>query len=114
MNILVAQTREEARAKAEVKIEEYKERLNLSEEQVQQVKDLRTKYRPEFQSIRDDESKTKSDKMRARADLMDEREAELEEILDDEQMAELKVIRSEMRENAKARKENRRGRRGGN
>ncbi|MEM6829591.1 MAG: hypothetical protein AAF551_03685, partial [Bacteroidota bacterium] len=79
--------------------------------QVQQLKDLKAKYKPEFETIRKDESKSKSDKMRARADLMDEREVELEAILDDQQLAELKVIRKEMKEKREERRAARRGKR---
>ncbi len=108
-NMLMAQNGKGQRAR--VRIEEYKERLNLSDEQTEQLKDLKSKYRPQFKAIREDESKSKSDKMRASADLMDERETELDAILDDKQMAELKVIRQEMRDKAKERRASKRGKR---
>lgn len=49
--------------------------------------------------------------MRAQADLMDQREVELEAILDDQQLAELKVIRKEMKEKREERRAARRGKR---
>ena len=111
-NILFAQE-EKIRERAEVKIEEYKERLNLSEEQLEQIKELKEKYKPEYKAIAEDESMNRSDKMRARADLFDKREAEMETILDEEQMTELKVIRKEVKANIKERRERRKARKKG-
>lgn len=116
-NILFAQgKREQIREKAVVKIEEYKERLNLSDKQVNDLKDLREEMKPEFEALKKDESKSRSDKMRLHADLIDKREARVEEILTDDQFAELQIIKKEVkqkridvREKRKERKKDRRG-----
>ena len=74
-NILFAQgKREQMREKAEVKIEEYKERLNLTEDQVADLKELRESIKPELEAIRKDESKSRSEKMRAHADIIEKQE----------------------------------------
>lgn len=111
-NILFAQgKREQMREKAEVKIEEYKERLNLTEDQVADLKELRESIKPELEAIRKDESKSRSEKMRAHADIIEKQEEEVAKILNDEQLTELEVIKKEVRENVKKRRDRRRDRR---
>lgn len=113
-NILYGQgKRDHMRQKAQVKIEEHKERLNLTEEQVADLKSLKEKMKPQFEEIRKDESLTKSDKMRAQADLLDERKEEVEKILDDEQLEELEKIRKEVQERREERMGKRKERREG-
>ena len=117
VNILFAQgKREEMKEKAEVKIEEYKERLNLSDKQENELKDLRAEMKPEFEALKKDESKSRSDKMRAHADLIEKREAKVAEILTEDQFAELQIIKEEVkqkrmdvREKRKERRQDRRG-----
>ncbi len=111
-NILYAQgKREKLREGAQVKIEEYKERLNLTEDQLADLKVLREEMKPQLEEIRQNESLTKPDKMRAHADLLEERQEEVEKILDDEQLAELAVIRKEVMEKRAERREKRKERR---
>ncbi|WP_424963491.1 hypothetical protein [Ekhidna sp.] len=113
VNILFAQNRREAvREKAEVKIEEYKERLNLTESQTADLKKLRESMKPELEAIRNDDSKSRSDKMRAKADIVEKQEKEVAKILNDEQLAELEVIKKEVRENVEKRRDRRKDRRG--
>lgn len=109
--IVWAQDGEKVRERAKVKIEEYKERLELTEAQIAEIKSLREKYAPEVQAIREDESTSKGDKMRAMADIVDQREAEMEAILSEQQMTELKAIQAEVKENMQERRERRRERR---
>ncbi len=113
-NVLNAQGRKEkAREKVEIKIAEHKERLNLTEDQVGDLKKLREEMKPQLEEIRKDESLSRSDKMRAHADLLDERDAELEKILDEDQLAELDEIRKEVQKQREERMEKRRERRAG-
>ena len=112
-NILFAQgRREDAKGKAKAKIEEYKERLNLSDEQLADIKEIREKYKPEMQEIRNDEATSKSDKMRAAADVIEKQEAEMAELLTSEQQEEWKEIRAEIKERREVRRERRRERNG--
>ena len=97
-NILYAQNRrEKVRDRAELKIEEYKVRLNLTDEQVTDLQELREEMKPEFEEIKKNESLSRSDKMRAHADLLDERSTEVEKILDDTQLAEWEEIKKEVK-----------------
>ena len=113
VNILFAQDRREAmKEKAKVKIEEYKERLELTDNQVADLKKLREEAKPELEAIRKDESKSRSEKMRARADIMENQEKEISNILNEDQLAELEVIRKEVRANMEKRRERRKERRG--
>ena len=96
----------------EIKLEDYKERLNLTEDQVSDLKKVRESMKPELEALRADESKSRSDKMRAHADLIDKREAEVAKILNKEQLAELEVIKKEMKEKHMERREDRKERRG--
>lgn len=108
-NILYAQgKKEKIREKTQIKIEEHKERLNLTDDQVADLQELKENMKPQFEQIRKDESLSPPDKMRAKADLMDERKAEVEKILDDEQLEELEEIRREVHERREERIEKRR------
>jgi len=112
-NILFAQDRREmAREKAEVRFEEYKDRLNLTDDQLTELKQVKADMKPEMEALKNDESLSRSDKMRAHADLIEKREAEVAEILDDEQLAELAVIKEEIKANKQRRKGARKARRG--
>ena len=114
-NLIYAQgKREKVREKVQVKIAEHKERLNLTEDQLTELKDLKEEMKPQFEELRKDESLSRSDKMRAHADLLDEREAEFAKILDEDQLAELEEIREEVRSQLEERMEKRRERREGN
>ncbi len=114
VNILLAQDRREAaREKAKVKIEEYKERLELTEDQIAELKKLREGAKPELEAIRNDDSKSRSEKMRAQADIMENQEAEVAKILNEDQLAELEVIKKEVRANREKRRDKRKERRGG-
>ena len=113
-NILYAQGNQgRMRERAQVKIEEHKQRLNLTEAQIADLKQLKEEMKPQLEKIREDASLSKSDKMRAHADLLDERSAEVEKILNDEQLAELEVIKKEVHEQRKERMEKRKDRRDG-
>ncbi len=112
--ILFAQDKREARReKAKVKIEAYKERLNLSENQLTELKEMREALRPELEALQQDESKSRSERMHERADIIERQEAGVAEILNDEQEAELKAIQREVRENARERRKRKRERRKG-
>lgn len=87
----------ERRAHAQKKIEVYKERLQLSEAQIESLQALKQKHRPEMQQIRQDESISRGDKMRATADLIDQHEQEMASILSNEQLEEWEVIKKEVR-----------------
>lgn len=113
VNVLFSQERrEEMRDRMEMKIEEYKDRLNLTNDQVTDLKKVRESMKPELEALRADESKSRSDKMRAHADLIDKREAEVAKILNKEQLAELEVIKKEMKEKHMERRGKRMERRG--
>jgi acyl-CoA reductase-like NAD-dependent aldehyde dehydrogenase len=88
-NVLVAQERE----MLERRKDDFKQLMNLSEGQSDQLEKLHEKYRPEFQNIRNDASKTKSEKLRESADLIDARNEELQNILSAEQYAKLEIIK---------------------
>ena len=108
-NVLVAQDTK-TNERIQDRQEEIKTRLNLSDEQSEQLKALREKYRPELKSIRDDDTKSRSEKLRAVADLMDQKDADLQGILNQNQIAELSVIRKEMRQHRLGRRERMRDR----
>ena len=111
-NILVAQNkRAEVRERGKVKIEEYKDRLNLTEAQVTDLQQLREEMKPDFEALKKNESMSRPDKMRAHADLIEERQAEVEKILDDEQLAEWEEIQKEVKEKRGERRERRHDRR---
>lgn len=111
-NILVAQNkRAEVRERGKVKIEEYKDRLNLTETQVADLQQLREEMKPDFEALKKNESMSRPDKMRAHAGLIEERQAEVEKILDDEQLAEWEEIRKEVKEKRGDRRERRHDRR---
>ena len=113
INVLFAQDRREvAREKAEVRLEEYKDRLNLTDDQLAELKQVKESMKPEFEALKADDSMSRSDKMRAHADLIDKREAEVAKILDDEQLAELEVIKGEVKANKEKRADKRKSRRG--
>ncbi len=113
VNILFAQDRRgSAKEKAKIKIEEYKSRLELTEDQLADLKKLREEAKPELEAIRKDESKSRSEKMRARAEIMENQENEVASILNEEQLAELEVIKKEVRESVQKRRDRRKERRG--
>ena len=114
VNVLSAQSRREAaKEKKEAKIEEYKDRLELSDLQMEEIKEVRMKYKPDLQEIRNDDSMEKSEKMRASADVIEQMEGDLAGVLTPSQLEEWKAIKKEVKENMENRKERRRGRRGG-
>lgn len=114
VGIIFAQDKTEVgREKAKVKIEAYKERLNLSENQLADLKKMRESLKPELEALQQDESKSRSERMHARAYIIEKQEAGVAEILNNEQEAELKVIQREARENAKERRKRKRERRKG-
>lgn len=94
-----------------VKIEEYKERLKLTESQVAELKKMRESLKPELEAIRKDESKSRSEMMEARAEIMKRQENRVAEILDDDQEAELKEIHREIRDNVREKRQRKRERR---
>ncbi|MEQ8904794.1 hypothetical protein [Ekhidna sp.] len=110
--VLAQDKREELREKREIKIEEYRERLELSDAQISDLKKLRVDAKPQLDEIRNDTSKSRSDKMRALAAIMEKQEKEVAEILNDEQLTELEAIKKEVRENQEVRREKRKERRG--
>ena len=106
----MAISRKQREQRADLKLEEYKERLELTDVQVEDWKVLREKYKPELKSIRSDESKSKADKMRAAADIVEKQQKELADILSENQFAELQIIREEVME--KKREQRAKGRKG--
>lgn len=113
INIVSAQDSPERtpRERAKIKIEEFKERLQLTDDQIDDIKAMKEKYRPEFEDIKKDESKSKSDKMRAAADIIEKQEANMASILNEDQMAEWKEIQGEVRDRRHKRRERKRERR---
>ena len=97
-----------------VKIEEYKTRLQLSDDQVSELRAMKEKYKPQMEEIRTDESKTRSEKMRAAADVIEKQEAEIASILSEEQLTEWEKIREEVKANREERRERPKERRKGN
>jgi len=76
------------------------------------LKKMRESMKPELEAIQNDDTKSRSEKMRARADIMEKQEKEVARILDEEQLAELEVIKKEIRENVDERRKKRKERRG--
>ena len=103
VNVLVAQEIEQEQEKS--KIQEFKTRLNLTDTQADQLMDLREKYMPEMKSLRSDESKTRSEKMRAAADIIEQRESEMKKILSESQLKELSILKKERRAHMRDRRE---------
>jgi len=110
VNVLVAQDNQQTNERFESKRHAIKARLDLTDEQSEQLSDLREKYRPEIQNIRTDESKTRSEKMRAMADLVDQKDAELQGVLTQNQVAKLAVVRKKMHARRKLHREQMRNR----
>lgn len=111
-NMLFAQDQKaNDKEKPLVKIEEYKERLKLTETQLADLKKMRESLKPELEAIRKDEAKSRSERMEARATIMKKQEARVAEILDDKQEAELKEIHREIRDKVrkKRQRESRKG-----
>lgn len=100
------------REKTRAKVEEYKQRLNLTDEQSEQMKTIRAKYQPELEQIRKSEQ-TRGDKLRAAAEVADQMDAEVEKVLTPAQMDEWKKIKKEVAENMSQRRKAIRERRGG-
>lgn len=100
-NILFAQDEQEM---MNLKLEEYKERMNLNEDQLAKWKEIKKTYRPQLKEIRDNESMERSDKMRAAADVVEKMDNEMKLILNEEQYKELQEIREEMKAEAKERR----------
>lgn len=100
------------REKTRTKVEEYKQRLNLTDEQSEQMKTIRAKYQPELEQIRKSEQ-TRGDKLRAAAEVADQMDAEVEKVLTPAQMDEWKKIKKEVAENMSQRRKAIRERRGG-
>jgi len=111
VNILFAQGRRgEMKNKRRGKIEAYQDRLDLSEGQLNDIKEIKAKYKPEMEEIRNDQTKTRSDKMRAAADVVEKQETEINEILNQEQQEEWKKIRAEIKEHREAKREKKQNR----
>lgn len=111
VNVLMAQGPKDQRGprgERGVKIEEFKERLELSDDQIEKLKIVKDDLKPELEALRKDDSMTRPDKMRVHADLVEKRENEVAKILSEDQLAELDVIKSELREKHRERKEGRR------
>lgn len=114
-NILLAQgARTPVRQEAREEIEDYKERLNLSDDQTAEIREIKKKYRPQLQEVRSDSSLSRSDKMRSTADIYEKQDAEIAEVLTDEQNEEWKEIKAEVKANKDQRQEKRGQRRNGN
>ncbi len=94
-NIILAQEKHSPTEGAGIRLEKIKERLELSDDQVNDWKEVKEKYRPELKEIREDETKNKPEKMRAAADVMEKQEADLAAFLSEDQFAELQIIREE-------------------
>ncbi|WP_436515445.1 hypothetical protein [Ekhidna sp. To15] len=110
-NVLFAQDQKPGKERPPVKIEEYKERLKLTESQLAELKNMRESLRPELEAIRKDDSKSRSERMEARAEVMKRQESQVAEILDDEQEAELKEIHREIRDDVRGKRKRKRERR---
>ena len=103
-NILFGQEKHPPREIPETKIEKLKERLELTDEQVREWKEMEEKYRPELKEIRNDDSKERHEKMRAAADVMEKQQEELTKILTEDQFTELQIIREEVKRKKKKRR----------
>lgn len=112
-NIVFAQDQKEPRREREVRIEKFKERLQLTDDQVEELKSMRESLKPEFKAIAEDDSKPRSEKMVARAAVVKKQEDQVAEILNDEQEAELEVIKGEIKEKMEKRRTRRKERKDG-
>jgi len=90
------------------KIEVLKEKLDLSDEQVDQMKALRKMHMEAMKAVKDDQSLSRADKIRKMADAVEAHDEKLSEILTEEQMAELKSMREQRKQKGKQRRMQRR------
>lgn len=100
--------------RAEMKIEKLQEHLELTDDQVADLKKLSEDMKPEFEEIRNDESLERPDKMRAHADLIEKRDAEVAKILTEEQLTKLEELKEKRKAKRKERKGMKREKRGDN
>ncbi|SDM22009.1 hypothetical protein SAMN05421823_111141 [Catalinimonas alkaloidigena] len=68
-------------------VTELKAELNLSDEQVTQLKEVHQKFQPQFQALRQDASMSRQAKMEKMKVLRDQEEAQIKALLTDEQYA---------------------------
>lgn len=104
-----AQERPE-KGQKQIAIERYKEQLKLSEDQVESLKSMKAKYSSQKKEIRNNDAQSKSEKMRLMADILENQQAEMAEILDESQLAEWKKIKEEMKAQRKKKGGKRKGR----
>ena len=97
-NIVFAQEVKSAEERAVKFKEKLRERMELAPDQETQLKELREKYRPELRSIRNNEEKSKSEKLYAAAVIVEQREKDLAKILSEKQLQELRTIKNEVRQ----------------
>lgn len=90
----------------EMNIEQLRERLNLSDEQFASLQAIHQEMQPKMQALRQDDSKSKAEKMRAQADLIEEREQKVAAILNQQQLTELRAMQAERREQVRERRKN--------
>lgn len=102
--ILFAQEgKPERKQRREVRIEAYKDRLQLTDEQIASLKEVREEIKPKMKALRETGADSRAEMMRAQADLIEQHEAQVAAILSEDQLAELKVIQEERKTERKDR-----------
>ena len=96
------------------KIAAYQDRLELTDAQIESLKSIHQNHKSEREKLRADESKSKSEKMRVAADLIDIRESEVATVLSNDQLAERNKIQEENKIKRQVMRTRRRARHGWN
>ena len=96
--------------KAEMRMERLQEHLELTDDQVADLKKLREDMKPQFEEIKNDESLGRPERMRAHADLIEKKEMKMAKILSEDQLVKL----DELKEKRKERQKMKKGRKGNN
>ena len=82
------------------KLEQMKTELNLTEDQVEQLKAMHEKYKPQRQKIRYNEAMTQDEKKEAMKELNQAKQADLKQILTEQQYIKFTQMRKEHHKNS--------------
>ena len=86
------------------KAEKIKERLNLTDQQVEQYESVRLKYKPELKAIKENESLSKEEKKELKKEVKSRKNEEIKSFLSADQYTELEAIRKERKAKKKGKK----------
>ena len=78
--------------------EKVKERLNLTEQQTEQFKAVKEKYKPELKAIRQNDGLSKEDKKKQLEEIKSRKNEELKSFLSADKYSKLEAIRRERKE----------------